>query len=93
MDLYEPGTPQTAYEEFSLADEQADLNGIYFQCLKRSGAPGFARIGRWGYVSALLGPPLSEAGELAEAFANADVNGTGGGVVPLVVNLTAVETS
>lgn len=58
MDLYEPGVPVTASETFSLEGEQRDLNGIYFECLKKYGTGGFARIGLNGNVAALLGPAL-----------------------------------
>lgn len=63
MDLYEPGVPATAEETFSLQAEQKDLNGIYFECLKKRGTSGFARIGARGYVAALLGPPLVGVGD------------------------------
>lgn len=62
MDLYEPGVPLTASETFSLQGEQGDLNRIYFDCLKRYGTAGFARIGLNGYVAALLGPALEGVG-------------------------------
>lgn len=61
MDLYGPAagaSAATASETFSLEGEQRDLNGIYFDCLKKYGRAGFARIGLRGYVAALLGPPL-----------------------------------
>lgn len=60
MDLYEPGVPVTASETFSLQGEQGDLNRIYFECLKRRGTAGFARVGLNGNVAALLGPPLGQ---------------------------------
>lgn len=92
MDLYEPGVPVTASETFSLQGEQKDLNQIYFDCLKRYGTSGFARIGRRGNIAALLGPPLEE---------DEDGGGGGGGFEGLaalrngsrrarVIDLTAV---
>ena len=68
MDLYEPGVPVTASETFSLQGEQKDLNGIYFECLKKYGKAGFARIGLHGNVAALLGPPLEEVVEDGRGF-------------------------
>lgn len=80
--------PETQYEQFSLRDEQRELNHIYFGCLKKYDAAGYERIGKWGYAVALLGPPLSRAGGLAEGFAS---NGTEDGVEPAMIELKGTE--
>ena len=76
MDLYEPGVPVTASETFSLQEEQGDLNRIYFECLKRHGTAGFARVGLNGNVAALLGPPLGQMEVEGEGGLEGLVNGT-----------------
>ncbi|KAL8952542.1 MAG: hypothetical protein Q9222_001572 [Ikaeria aurantiellina] len=54
--LYEPGTPRTAYERFSLDEVQTDFNNVYFECLRAKGLGGHVRLGFVGNVAALLGP-------------------------------------
>ncbi|KAL8695345.1 MAG: hypothetical protein Q9218_000104 [Villophora microphyllina] len=76
MDLYEPGTPFTAHEKFSLQEEQTDLNNIYFECLKAKSKGGFNRIGFLGNVAALLGPKLSRDSPALQYFKSMAANGT-----------------
>ncbi|KAL8873818.1 MAG: hypothetical protein Q9174_000776 [Haloplaca sp. 1 TL-2023] len=76
LDLYEPGTPRIATEKFSLQEEQADLNNIYFDCLKAKGTGGYNRLGQGGKVVALLGPELVWDSSYLKFFSGISANTT-----------------
>ena len=87
--LQTPSVPITALERFSLADEQIDLNRIYFQCLK-NGKYGIERIGAKGNVAALLGPQHTSDDVWDEHFPGTFANGSIFGS-PDVVDLTSFD--
>lgn len=90
IDLYQsPSVPITALERFSLADEQTDLNRLYFQCLKNGGY-GIERIGAKGNVAALLGPQYAADEVWDEQFPGMFANGSISGSVN-VVDLTPLD--
>ena len=90
IDLYQtPSVPITALERFSLADEQMDLNRLYFQCLKNGGY-GIERIGAKGNVAALLGPQYAADGVWDEQFPGMFANESISGSVN-VVDLTPLD--
>ncbi|KAL2047379.1 hypothetical protein N7G274_001400 [Stereocaulon virgatum] len=84
-----PSVPITALERFSLADEQSDLNRIYFQCLKK-GRYGIERIGTKGNVAALLGPQYTSDDIWDEHFPGTFANGSFSGI-PDIVDLTSLD--